>query len=70
MELIVNIGLMAACAYLLCGLVFAIAFLVKGITVIDEAAHGSTVGFRIIILPGVIVFWPFLLRKWIANKRK
>ena len=70
MELIVNIGLMAASVYLLCGVLFAIAFLAKGITEIDEAAHGPTIGFRIIILPGVVVFWPFLLKKWIVSKRK
>jgi len=70
MELIVNIGLMAASVYLLCGVLFAIGFLAKGITAIDEAAHGSTIGFRIIILPGVVVFWPFLLKKWIVSKRK
>ena len=51
--------------YLAGGLLFAIPFLLRGITVVDEGAHGATIGFRIIIIPGVIVFWPVLLRKWI-----
>lgn len=51
--------------YLFAGLIFAIPFLIKGVTVIDEGAVDSKWSFRLIILPGTIVFWPFLLRKWI-----
>ena len=54
--------------YLLFGLLFAIPFVIKGVGKIDEGAKDSTIGFRIIILPGVIVFWPFLLWKWINVK--
>ncbi len=50
--------------YLAMGFVFAMAFLMKGISIVDEGTKGSTNGFKIIILPGVIVFWPFLLNKW------
>jgi len=70
MELIVDIGLIVVGIYLLCGFLFALAFLAKGIAMIDEAAQGSSIGFRIIILPGVIVLWPFLLKKWITVRRK
>lgn len=48
------------------GVVFTIPFIIKGATKIDEGAHGSKWGFRIIIIPGVIIFWPFLLKKWIS----
>ena len=65
-----NIILLIAAAYLLCGFVFAIAFVIKGISVVDEGAHGASTGFRIIILPGVIVFWPPLLSKWLVARRK
>jgi len=54
--------------YLLFGLLFAIPFVIKGVGKIDEGAKDSTIGFRIIIIPGVIVFWPFLLWKWINVK--
>lgn len=54
--------------YLLAGLIFAIPFLIKGVTAIDEGATGSKWGFRLIILPGTMVFWPLLLRKWIKAK--
>jgi hypothetical protein len=56
--------------YLCCGIIFTIAFQAKGIHKIDEGAHGSSWGFRVIIIPGVIVFWPFLLKKWMNAKKE
>jgi hypothetical protein len=56
--------------YLILGVLFVIPFLLKGLTKVDEGAHGGTLGFKIIIIPGVIVFWPFLLRRWIRAGRK
>jgi hypothetical protein len=53
--------------YLLSGVLFVIPFLIKGITKVDEGAHGGSTGFKVIIIPGVIVFWPVLLRKWIKK---
>ena len=66
--MIIQILLLLVVAYLICGMIFTVPFIVKGINVVDEGAHGSSIGFRIIIIPGVIVFWPFLLRKWIKAK--
>jgi|HubBroStandDraft_6_1064221.scaffolds.fasta_scaffold5859673_1 hypothetical protein len=51
--------------YLICGFVFAVAFVFKGAREIDEGAKGSSAGFKIIIIPASMVFWPFLLIKWI-----
>ncbi len=68
---IVNIILIIVVLYLAVGLAFSIPFILKGINRIDEGAHGSTWGFRVIIIPGTIVFWPFLLNRWInATKTK
>jgi hypothetical protein len=61
----VNSILLAVALYLLCGFLFAIVFLIKGVSKIDEGAHGGSIGFRIIIIPGTMVFWPLLLKKWI-----
>ncbi len=66
--MVVEITLLIVAVYLLCGLVFAIPFVAKGITAIDEGTKGSGIGFRIIIIPGVTVFWPFLLKRWIKAK--
>ena len=66
----IEIILWLVAAYLVCGFVFAIPFVVKGINAVDEGAHGSSTGFRIIIIPGVIIFWPLLLKKWLNAKNK
>lgn len=51
--------------YLLLGLLFSIAFLWKGITKVDADAAGTSRYFKLLILPGTIIFWPLLLGKWI-----
>ncbi|HRI21020.1 MAG TPA: hypothetical protein PLA68_08695 [Panacibacter sp.] len=61
---IVSVLLIAIAAYLFAGMVFTIFFQAKGLSKIDEGVHGSSWGFRIIIIPGCIVFWVVLLRKW------
>jgi hypothetical protein len=69
--LVVKIILLVVLIYLLAGALFVIPFLFKGITKVDEGAHGVSIGFKIIIIPGVIVFWPVLLKKWMkANREK
>jgi len=60
----VEIILIIILIYLLAGVLFVIPFLRKGIVKVDEGAHGGSVGFKIIIVPGVIIFWPVLLKKW------
>ncbi len=64
----VSFILFAVMIYLLIGILFVFPFLLKGIEKIDEGAHGSSKGFFIIIIPGIIVFWPVLLSKWINKK--
>ena len=67
---IINAILVAVGIYLLCGLLFAIPFVVKGVQIIDpDGAHGGKWGFRVIIIPGTIIFWPLLLKKWIKAKK-
>lgn len=61
---IVSIIFMAIAVYLFAGIVFTIFFQAKGLSKIDEGVHGSSWGFRIIIIPGCIVFWPVLLSRW------
>ena len=50
--------------YLLIGLLFAIPFVLRLVTQIDEAAQGTGWGFRLLIFPGTIALWPVLLKKW------
>lgn len=50
--------------YLGVGLPFALAFVMRGADRIDHTARGSSIGFRIIILPGVVALWPLMVMKW------
>lgn len=53
--------------YLGCGLMFALPFVLFGVKKIDpHAAHGSW-GFRLLIFPGTLAFWPLLLRRWMKG---
>jgi hypothetical protein len=63
-----DVLLIIAAIYLGLGVLFVIPFLMKWLNKIDEGAHSSTIGFKIIIIPGVIVLWPVLLSKWMKKK--
>lgn len=61
---------MMAVIYLGAGLIFSVPFILKGAAKIDEGAKSSGWGFRIIIIPGTVVFWPYLLKRWKNAKNK
>ncbi len=67
---IVAFLLIIVIVYLGCGIVFALLFVFFGVTKVSETARGATAGFRIIILPGVTLLWPVLLRKWLRVTKK
>ncbi len=56
--------------YLLLGFLFGLAFVSHGMGKVDPVAKEGTLGFRILILPGVIALWPFLLVRWLGGKRQ
>jgi len=53
--------------YLSLGVLFSVPFLFKRIQQSDPAARGASLGFRLIILPGVVLLWPLLARRWAAG---
>lgn len=56
--------------YFGCGLMFAIPFVLVGVKKIDpHAAHGSW-GFRLLIILGLMAFWPLLLKRWLGGVRE
>lgn len=46
------------------GLVVALAFVCVGVGRVDVVAKGSSVVFRVFILPGCVGLWPVVLLKW------
>ena len=53
--------------YFLLGVVFAIPFLLNGVKAIDPAAVEGSRGFKLFIIPGVALFWPLLLKRWMKK---
>ena len=43
------------------GVAFAVMFLWRWVGRLDSAAEHGTWGFRVLVLPGVAVFWPLFL---------
>jgi len=69
METFVSVTVSVLGVYLLIGLLFALAFAVKGVQQVDHAAEGTGIGFRLLIIPGTVALWPILLRKWVKHKK-
>ena len=59
--------LLALAAYLSCGFLFAVLFVLIGVKRIDPHAAHSSWGFRILIFPGTIFLWPLLARRWFSG---
>ena len=48
----------AAEAYAFVGVLFALAFLPRGIVRVDERLHDSPVFVRVMLFPGIAALWP------------
>ena len=55
--------------YAAAGLLFALPFLVIGAARVDPHLAGSARTVRLLILPGVVIFWPLLAWRWIAGRQ-
>lgn len=47
------------------GVLFALAFVLVGVSRVDHAARESGFLFRLLIVPGAAALWPLMLWKWI-----
>lgn len=56
-----------ATSYVVIGACFAVVFVARGIDTIDPMARGASWGFRLLVLPGSVIFWPLLLIRWAAR---
>jgi hypothetical protein len=61
--------LLVLAAYLVVGSIVAVPFLIFGIGSIDAAAKKTPWTFRVLVLPGTVALWPFLLKRWLAARR-
>jgi len=70
METFVSILLLIIGIYLLLGVFFAIIFLWKGLNKVDNGTEGSGLFLKVLLFPGMTVFWITFLRKWLKATRK
>lgn len=56
-------------AYFACGVLFAIPFVLRGAGKVEPVAQGGTWGFRVLIFPGSMTLWPYLLYRWVRTGR-
>lgn len=70
MEAIANLILILAGIYLFAGLCFYLAFIFKWAGQLDENTIGSSLGFKLLILPGIVFLWPFILGKWKQSRAR
>lgn len=55
-------------AYAIAGLIFAILFVTLFVKRVDPGAQGWALGFRILIIPGVVAFWPMFAIRLLQGK--
>jgi hypothetical protein len=67
MEPVVAWALRVLGIYLTIGVLFAVPFALVGSGKIDPAAAKGTWGFRVLILPGAMIFWPLLMCRWVKR---
>jgi hypothetical protein len=57
-------------AYTAIGVLFGVYFAAAGISKLDDAAKGTGPGFRLIIFPGTVAFWPLLLFRLVKKTHR
>lgn len=71
-ESVATLIVMLIAAYLGAGLVFALGFAWRWSGRLDPVAEQGTTGFRLLIIPGSTLLWPYLvvrlLRTWRSRR--
>ena len=57
-------------AYAVLGAVFAAFFLWRWVGRLDPAAAHATWGFRVLVFPGVVIFWPLFVSRVIRMRAR
>lgn len=64
MKSLMELLLSLAGIHLACGAVFTIVYHKWGLHRMDPGTHGTRLGFRLLITPGIITLWPLLALRW------
>jgi hypothetical protein len=63
-----TIAALGLAAYLAAGLLFAPAFAWRWAARLDPAAGRGTLGFRLLLLPGAALLWPYLAWRLVRSR--
>lgn len=55
--------------YVVAGVVIGFAFVLFGATRIFPHPVGVSPGARILLLPGAMLLWPLVLRRWLKSRK-
>jgi hypothetical protein len=56
-------------AWLGTGIFFAIPFVIAGAHRLTRDRASVSVATRLLLLPGAMIFWPYLLWRWLASRK-
>ena len=68
MEPIIDVLVLIGLAYIVIGVLFSIPFSFLGVKKIDPGAVEGSWGFKLLIIPGVAIFWPLMAKRWIKKE--
>ncbi len=68
MEELVELGLRALRAYLGLGVAFGLLFVSLLVARVDPSARGGSLGFRLVVLPGVALLWPLFVWRLLRGR--
>ena len=63
------IVLLALVLYAVAGIAVAVAFLALGVTRVLPEPAPVTLGARIMLFPGAVTLWPYVLIRWLRSSR-
>lgn len=69
LEVLATFLVILVALYALGGIAFAVFFVRRGVDLIDPSARESSWGFRLIIFPGSVAFWPLLLKRYRSREQ-
>lgn len=70
MEATISILLLLLLVYLILGAMVALLLYSRGLQQIDEATADTGWGFKLLILPGLLCFWPLFLMRLFKQSAK
>lgn len=59
----------AVAIYLAIGVPVALYFALRGAAVTDHAAKGAGLWFRMAIIPGAVLLWPYMLARLLSGRK-